>query len=126
MGCKIKHSQIFESKMHLAQVCSRWSGAACVAVGGALGSHHVPEEVGDPVDQGADATDELEMLGLGDPFLYQVEHKACWDEGHGKDHAYGHHRIHRRGQTGEGNKTFKDLVGNLNLVGNNSIPVVIV
>lgn len=62
-------------------------------------SHHVPEKVGDPVDQRADSTNKLQMLGLGDTFLNEVEDEAGWDEGHGKDDANGHHCIHWCGET---------------------------
>lgn len=61
--------------------------------------HHVPEEVGEPVNKRTDTTDELQMFGLRHALLDEVEDKTCWDEGHGKDHANGHNGIHRRGQT---------------------------
>lgn len=59
-----------------------------------MSTHHVPEEVGQPVDQRTDATDKLEVLGLSDPFLNQVEDETGRDEGHGKDDANGHDGIH--------------------------------
>lgn len=70
-------------------------------------SHHVPEKVGKPVDQRTDSANKLQMFGLGGTFLNEVEDKAGWNEGHGKDDANGHHRIHRCGQTGkEKNESF--------------------
>lgn len=62
-------------------------------------SHHVPEKVGDPVDHRADSTNKLQMFGLGDTFLNEVEDEAGRDEGHGKDDADGHHSIHWCGET---------------------------
>ena len=56
--------------------------------------HHVPEEVGHPVDQRADPADELQVLGLGGALLDEVEDEAGRDEGHGEDDADGHHRVH--------------------------------
>lgn len=67
-------------------------------------SHHVPEKVGKPVDQRTDSADKLQMFGLGDTFLNEVEDKAGWNEGHGKDDADGHHCIHWCGQTVENSK----------------------
>lgn len=66
------------------------------AIAGA--SYHVPEEVGHPVDGRTDAADKLQVFGLGDPLLDQIQDKAGRNEGHGKDDANGHHRIHRGGQ----------------------------
>lgn len=63
-------------------------------------TYHVPEEVGHPVDQGTDAADKLEVLGLSDPLLDQVEDKTGRDEGHGEDDTDGHDRVHGGGQAG--------------------------
>lgn len=65
-----------------------------------MSTYHVPEEVGHPVDQGTDAADKLEVLGLSDPLLDQVEDKTGRDEGHGEDDADGHDRVHGGGQAG--------------------------
>lgn len=66
-----------------------------VASPGQLGStYHVPEVVGHPVDQRTDAADKLKVLSLSHPLLDQVEDKTGRDEGHGKDDANGHDRIH--------------------------------
>jgi len=59
-------------------------------------THHVPEEVGHPVDQRADPADKLQVLGLGGALLDEVEDEAGRDEGHGEDDADGHHGVHRR------------------------------
>ncbi len=56
--------------------------------------YHVPEEVGHPIDQWTDTTDKLQVFGLGHPLLDQIEDKAGWNEGHGKDDTNGHNCIH--------------------------------
>lgn len=58
-------------------------------------SHHVPSEVGQPVEQRLHAADELHVFGCVDSLLDEEDHKARRDEGHGKDHADGHQHIHR-------------------------------
>lgn len=63
--------------------------------------HHVPEEVGHPVNQRTDTADKLQMLCLCDPLLDQIEDKAGWNEGHCKDDADGHHCIYRGGEAAE-------------------------
>lgn len=62
-------------------------------------SHHVPKEVGAPVNEGTDATDELQMFGFAHSFLDQVEDKTCRDEGHGKDHTDRDNCIYRGGKS---------------------------
>lgn len=61
-------------------------------------AHHVPEEVCHPVNQRADPTDELEVLGGGHALLDEVEDEAGGDEGHGKDDTDRHHSIDGGGQ----------------------------
>lgn len=58
-------------------------------------SHHVPDEVGQPVEQRLHSADELHVFGLADALLDEEDHKASWDEGHGKDDADGDQNIHR-------------------------------
>lgn len=57
------------------------------------GSHHVPGEVGQPVDGGVDAANELQVLGFANALLDEEEDKAGGDEGHGEDDADGHHHV---------------------------------
>lgn len=66
-----------------------------------LSVYHVPEEIGHPVDQRADATDELQVFGLSDPLLDEVEDEAGRDKGHGEDDADGHDCIHGGRQAAE-------------------------
>lgn len=61
-------------------------------------TYHVPEEVGHPVDQRADPTNKLQVLGLGHTLLYEVEDKAGRDEGHGENNTDRHHGIYWCGQ----------------------------
>lgn len=54
--------------------------------------YHVPEEVGHPVHEGIDSTNELQVLGVGGPLFYQDHGEAGRDEGHGKyDTDCNHH-----------------------------------
>lgn len=76
------------------------SETCCCLPGQLRSTYHVPEEVGQPVDQRTDAADKLEVLGLSDPLLDQVEDKTGRDEGHGKDDANCHDGINRGGQPG--------------------------
>lgn len=71
--------------------------------------YHVPEVVGQPVDQGADAADELQVLGLGGALPDEVEDEAGRDEGHGEDDTDGHGRIHRRAQPSEGEQGGEEM-----------------
>lgn len=64
-------------------------------------SHHVPGEVGQPVEQRLHAADELHVLGCTDALLDEEDHKASRDEGHGKDHADGHQHVHGGGDPGD-------------------------
>lgn len=48
-------------------------------------SHHVPNVVGQPVDDRITAAHELQVLGLGGLLSYQKDHKAGWDKGHRHD-----------------------------------------
>lgn len=57
-------------------------------------THHVPEEVGQPVHQWAHAADKLQVLGLGHSLLDEVEDEAGRDEGHGEDDTDRHHCVH--------------------------------
>ena len=64
-------------------------------------SYHVPQVVGQPVHQGADPADELQVLGLSCTLPDEVEEEAGWDEGHGEDDADRHRRVHRCAQPGK-------------------------
>lgn len=57
-------------------------------------THHVPEEVGPPVDHGAHPADKLQVLGLGDALLDEVEDEAGGDEGHGENNTDRHDGVH--------------------------------
>lgn len=61
-------------------------------------TYHVPEKVCHPVNQRADPTDKLEVLGGGHALLDEIEDEAGRDEGHGKDDANCHHGVNRGGQ----------------------------
>ena len=63
--------------------------------------YHVPQVVGQPVDQGADPADELQVLGLGGTLSDEVDEEAGWDDGHGEDDADRHCRVHRCAQPGQ-------------------------
>lgn len=58
-------------------------------------SHHIPNKVGQPVEQGLHATDELHMFGLCYSLLDEENHKTGRDKGHGEDDANGHQHVHR-------------------------------
>lgn len=72
-------------------------------------SHHVPGEVGQPVDGGVDAADKLQMLGFANPLLDEEEDKAGGDEGHGEDDTDGHHHV--GGAGGPATATWEREVG---------------
>lgn len=63
-------------------------GSAC------FGSHHVPDEVGCPVEQRVDAADEVHVFGFTDSLLDEEDHEARGDEGHGENDADGHQDVH--------------------------------
>lgn len=50
-----------------------------------LPAHHVPNIVGQPVDDRVTAAHELQVLSLGGLLRHQKDHKAGWDKGHGYD-----------------------------------------
>lgn len=51
--------------------------------------YHIPDKVGQPVDDRLHTTDELQVFGLADTFLDKEDHKAGRNKGHGKDHTDG-------------------------------------
>lgn len=63
--------------------------------------YHVPGEVGHPVDRRIHPADELQVFGFADALLDQEEDKTGRDEGHGEDHADGHHNIGGAGRPGD-------------------------
>lgn len=56
--------------------------------------YHVPEEVGHPVHQRADPTDELQVLCSGNTLLDEVEDEAGGDKGHGENNTDRHHGVY--------------------------------
>ena len=56
-------------------------------------SHHVPDEVGHPVEQWLHTADELHVFGFTDSLLDEEDHEAGRDEGHGEDHTDGHQHV---------------------------------
>lgn len=77
--------------------------------GTCFGSHHVPYEVGGPVEQRMDATDEMHVFGFADPLLDEEDHEARRHEGHGEDDADGHKDVH--GGRHPGDEEQKEVVG---------------
>lgn len=58
-------------------------------------SHHIPDKVCQPVQEGLHPADELHVLGLVHSLLDEEDHEAGGDEGHGEDHADGNQHVHR-------------------------------
>lgn len=54
-----------------------------------LMTHHVPDEVGHPVEQWLDATDKLQMFGFTGSLLDQKKNKTGRHKGHGEDNTGG-------------------------------------
>lgn len=63
-------------------------------------SYHVPDKIGQPVDDGLHSADELQVLCFADPLLDQEHDEAGRNEGHRKDNTDGHEDIHRCGHPG--------------------------
>lgn len=59
--------------------------------------HHIPDEIGEPVDDGLHPADELQVLRFADPLLNQEHNKAGWDKGHRKDDTNRHKDVDRCG-----------------------------
>lgn len=59
-----------------------------------LNTNHVPDEVGEPVENRLDPADKLQMFGFTDSFLNQEEDKTGRHKGHGEDYTDGHQNIH--------------------------------
>lgn len=57
-------------------------------------THHIPDEVGQPVEQRLHSADELHVFGFIDSLLDEEDHETGWDEGHGKDHTDGYQYVH--------------------------------
>lgn len=60
-------------------------------------SHHIPQKVGEPVEERLNSADELHVFGFIHSLLNEEDHKAGWDEGHGEDDADGDQNIDRGG-----------------------------
>lgn len=71
-------------------------------------SHHVPDKIRQPVEEGLHTTDELQVLGLVDPLLNEEDHKTGGDEGHGEDDADGHQHVHRGRHPERRRREFED------------------
>lgn len=56
-------------------------------------AHHIPHKVSKPVQERLNSTDELHVFGFIHSLLNEEDHKASWDEGHGKDDADGDQNI---------------------------------
>lgn len=69
--------------------------------GRGLRPHHVPEEVGRPVEQWLHAADELHVFGFADPLLDEEDHEARGNEGHGEDDTDRNQNVHRGGYPGD-------------------------
>lgn len=57
-------------------------------------SYHVPDKIGEPVDDRLHSTDELQVLCFADALLDQEHDKAGRDEGHRKDDTDRHKDVH--------------------------------
>lgn len=57
------------------------------------GAHHIPDVVGDPVNDAVDATDDLQMLSLDWTLVDQKEDKTCRDKRHGTDDEDGYQHV---------------------------------
>ena len=64
-------------------------GPHCRMAEDGLPTHHVPDVVSNPVHDGVDAGDKLQVLGLGGALVHQEHHKAGRHEGHGHDNEDG-------------------------------------
>lgn len=56
--------------------------------------HHIPDKIGEPVDDRLHPADELQVLCFANPLLDQEHNKTGWDKGHGKDDANGHKDVY--------------------------------
>ena len=57
-------------------------------------SYHVPDKIGEPVDDRLHSTDELQVLRFADALLDQEHDKAGRDKGHREDDTDGHEDVH--------------------------------
>lgn len=57
-------------------------------------SYHVPDKIGEPVDDRLHSADELQVLRFADALLDQEHDKAGRDEGHREDDTDGHKDVH--------------------------------
>lgn len=58
-----------------------------------LSPYHVPDIVGQPVDDRVAATHKLKVFGLGGFLCYKEDHEAGRDKGHGHDDEDGDDHI---------------------------------
>lgn len=74
--------------------------------GGWLNTHHVPGEVGQPVEDWFDSADKLQMFGFTDSLLNQEENKTGRHKGHGENYTDGNQNVHwgRHPETGRRKK----------------------
>lgn len=56
--------------------------------------YHVPDKVGQPVEEGLYSADKLHVFGLVHSLLNEEDNKTGRDKGHGEDHADGYQHIH--------------------------------
>lgn len=58
-------------------------------------TYHIPDKVGQPVEEGLYSTNELHVFSLVHSLLDEKDHKTGRHKGHGKDDANGHEHVHR-------------------------------
>ena len=65
----------------------------CCQYSPSLPPHHVPDVVGQPVDDGVATTDKLQVFGFGGLLGHEEDYKAGRHEGHRDDDEDGDHHV---------------------------------
>ncbi|PWA16013.1 hypothetical protein CCH79_00019352, partial [Gambusia affinis] len=118
VGWQVEHKQDDDATSGRYQAAAAAAKApAPVAAAALCPAHHVPDVVGQPVDDRVTATDELQMFGFSGFLCNQENHKAGRYEGHGNNNEDGNHHVGalQPADTGETNmldaaQTFKPAV----------------
>lgn len=57
-------------------------------------SYHIPDKVGQPIEQRLHSADELQVFSLVHSLLDEENNKTGRDKGHGEDHTDGNQHIY--------------------------------
>lgn len=80
LGKNMNSKKVFR---HKAVHCRQ--GSLLVTCRPSASSHHVPDVVGQPVDDRVTAADKLQVLRLGRLLRHEEHHEAGWHKRHGHD-----------------------------------------